>query len=210
MLRKKPPPQKPSIKTYSHQRSHRRRTPLPAVARRSTRSSGTTASVSSTPRRRWAATRTRTSLSARSPTAAVAGRGLYGVGDPFILPHHLRLPHAWLYSIGGRPSFLQLGRGSTAPAFYRVHQGWVSHGGQPPVAGLGRMAGANRAPAFHRCPEAASQELVPLACACDHLREANDRSYLPHPSHGRSYHTEVDVQGRHERGHMRSFDATIT
>jgi hypothetical protein len=23
-----------------------------------------------------------------------------------------------------------------------------------------------------------------LACACDHLREANDRSYSPHPSRG--------------------------
>jgi hypothetical protein len=71
---------------------------------------------------------------------------LYGAGDPFILPHHLRLPHAWPYSTGGRPSFFQLGRGSTAPAFYRVHQGWAAHGGQPPVAGLGRTAGADRAP----------------------------------------------------------------
>jgi hypothetical protein len=65
-------------------------------------------------------------------------------------------------------------------------------------------------PTFHRCPEAASRELIPLACVGDHLREANHRSYLPHLSRGRGYHTEVDIRGRHERGCMRSFGAATT
>jgi hypothetical protein len=30
-------------------------------------------------------------------------------------------------------------------------------------------------------------------CVCDHLREANDRSYLSHPSHGQGYHIMVDI-----------------
>jgi hypothetical protein len=63
---------------------------------------------------------------------------------------------------------------------------------------------------WHWCPEAASQELVPLVCACDHLREANDRSYLMHLSRGQGYHTEVDIRGRHERGCTRSFGAAMT
>jgi hypothetical protein len=33
---------------------------------------------------------------------------------------------------------------------------------------------------------------------------------LLHPSCGRGYHTEVDVRGRHERGHTRSFGAATT
>jgi hypothetical protein len=80
--------------------------------------------------------------------AAAAGRGLYGAGDPFMPPHHLRFPHVWPYSTGGRPSFLGLGRGSSAPPFYSVHQGWAAHGGQPSVAGLGGTAGADRAPVY--------------------------------------------------------------
>jgi hypothetical protein len=48
------------------------------------------------------------------------------------------------------------------------------------------------------------RELIPLVCAGDHLREANDRSYSSHPSCGRGYHTEVDNQGRHERGCTRA------
>jgi hypothetical protein len=65
-------------------------------------------------------------------------------------------------------------------------------------------------PAFRRCPEAASWELVPFACACDHLREANNRSYSSHLSRGRGYHTEVDIRGRYERGCVRSFGAAMT
>jgi hypothetical protein len=43
-------------------------------------------------------------------------------------------------------------------------------------------------PHFHRHPEAALRELVLLACACDHLREAYDRSYSSHAPRGRGFH----------------------
>jgi hypothetical protein len=46
-------------------------------------------------------------------------------------------------------------------------------------------------PHFSSRPEAASWELIPLTCACDHLWGAYDRSYSPHPPRGRGYHTEL-------------------
>jgi hypothetical protein len=67
-----------------------------------------------------------------------------------------------------------------------------------------------RAPTFHWSPEDASWELILLACACYHLREAYDRSYSPHPSHGQGYHTKVDVRGRQERGCTRRFGTAMT
>jgi hypothetical protein len=59
-------------------------------------------------------------------------------------------------------------------------------------------------------PEAASWELVPLACTCGDLREAYDRSYSSCSPSARGLHTEVDIQGRHERGTMRSFGLPTT
>jgi hypothetical protein len=47
-------------------------------------------------------------------------------------------------------------------------------------------------------------------CVCDYLREADNQSYSPHPPRGRGYHTEVDVQGRHERGYAISFRVFVT
>jgi hypothetical protein len=99
---------------------------------------------------------------AAAAAAAAAGRGLYGAGDPFMPPHHLRFPHAWPYSAGGRPSFLGIGRGSAAPpSFYGVHQGWAA---QPSVAGLARNAMADR-PVYapHSYGYAASSRTAPAA-----------------------------------------------
>ncbi|CAL4997953.1 unnamed protein product [Urochloa decumbens] len=83
---------------------------------------------------------------AAAAAAAAAGRGLYGGGDPFLPPHHLRFPHAWPY--GGRPSssFLGIGRGSAsvAPFYGTMHQGWAAVHAQPSMAGLARHAGAER------------------------------------------------------------------
>jgi len=72
--------------------------------------------------------------------AAAAGRGLYGGADPFVPPHHLRLPHAWPYSAGtGRPSsFLGFGRGAAAAPFYGAYHGWPAGHAQPSMAGLAR------------------------------------------------------------------------
>jgi hypothetical protein len=56
-------------------------------------------------------------------------------------------------------------------------------------------AGFQRAPALHRDLEAAMWKLIPLACTYGDLREAYDQSYLPHPTNGRGFCTEVDVQG---------------
>ncbi|XP_062191252.1 zinc finger protein GIS3-like [Phragmites australis] len=78
--------------------------------------------------------------------AAAAGSGLYGAtADPFVPPHHLRFPHAWPYSAGGRPSFLGLGRSSAAASFYGLHHGWTvhAHAGLPSMAGFARHAGAD-------------------------------------------------------------------
>jgi hypothetical protein len=103
------------------------------------------------------------SLAKRSAAAAAAaGRGLYGAGDPFMPPRHLRFPHAWPYSAGARPSFLGIGRGSAAPpSFYGVHQGWAA---QPSVAGLARNAMADR-PVYapHSYGYAASSRTAPAA-----------------------------------------------
>jgi hypothetical protein len=49
-------------------------------------------------------------------------------------------------------------------------------------------------------PEAAAWKLLPLACTCGDLLEAYDQSYLSHPPCDLGSCTEVDVQGRHERG----------
>jgi len=77
---------------------------------------------------------------AAAAAAAAAGRGLYGGADPFMPPHHLRLPHAWPYSAGtGRPSsFLGFGRGSAAAPFYGAYHGWPAGHAQPSMAGLAR------------------------------------------------------------------------
>jgi hypothetical protein len=61
-------------------------------------------------------------------------------------------------------------------------------------------AGFQRAPAPRQNPEAAAWKLVPVVCTCVVVREAYDRSYLPHRSSGRGSCTEVDIRGRHERG----------
>jgi hypothetical protein len=63
-------------------------------------------------------------------------------------------------------------------------------------------AGFRRAPALHQNPEVAAWKLVPLACTCGDLREAYNRSYLPHPPSGRGSCTEVDVRSQHERGSL--------
>jgi hypothetical protein len=46
-----------------------------------------------------------------------------------------------------------------------------------------------------------------LWCMCVIIYE---RPMTDHIRHTRSYHTEVDVRGRHERGHTRSFGAAMT
>jgi hypothetical protein len=69
--------------------------------------------------------------------------------------------------------------------------------------------GSNK-PLLHRNPEAASWELIPLACTCGDFWEACSRLYLPHLTSGRGSYTEVDIWGRHERGSPRSLGCSVT